>query len=49
MELLKVIPIVLKAIASVAQKPLQRNALFIKALKDSGFDPEHPPAEFGGV
>ncbi|KPQ34169.1 MAG: WD domain, G-beta repeat/Pentapeptide repeats (8 copies)/NACHT domain, partial [Phormidesmis priestleyi Ana] len=49
MELLKVIPIVLRAIASPAAKQVQRNQLFIKTLKDCGLDAEHPPADFSGI
>lgn len=49
MELAKVISIVLGAIASAAKKPLQRNKLFIKALKKCGLEPEHLPAEFSAV
>ncbi|MEO1389133.1 MAG: pentapeptide repeat-containing protein, partial [Cyanobacteria bacterium J06634_6] len=49
MELTKVISIILSAIASAAQKPFQRNTLFIQTLKKCKLDPEHPPAEFSGV
>ena len=49
MELTKVISIVLGAIASAAKKPLQRNKVFIRALKKCGLEPEHPPAEFSAV
>ncbi|MEM8506091.1 MAG: NACHT domain-containing protein, partial [Cyanobacteria bacterium P01_D01_bin.1] len=49
MDLTKVISIVLRAIAAAAKKPVQRNQVFIKALKDCGLEPEHPPAEFSAV
>ncbi|MCG8363991.1 MAG: hypothetical protein MJA27_11750, partial [Pseudanabaenales cyanobacterium] len=45
----KVIPVVLKAIATVAKEPLQRSALYIQTLKRFGWNPEHPPAEFSAI
>ena len=49
MMLDKIIPIVLKAVASVAKEPVQQNAIYIKTLKRFGWDPEHPPAEFSAA
>ncbi|PZO47317.1 MAG: NTPase (NACHT family) [Phormidesmis priestleyi] len=49
LELGKLVPIILKVVASGAKAPLQRNSTLIKALKSAGWNPEHPPADFSSI
>ncbi len=48
-ELSKLIPIVLKLVASGIKAPLQKNTTLIKALKKAGWNREHPPADFSSI
>lgn len=47
--ILRVLPVVIGAVAAVAKKPLQRNDVYIKTLKRFDWEPEHPPAGFSEV
>jgi predicted NACHT family NTPase len=45
----KVLPAVLRAVVAIAKNPLQRSELYIKTLKNFGWTPDHPPADFSGI